>query len=208
MVDCLPLMELLTNSLLALIGMGGGHSTLTGLRAFLPLGIVGLIARFELFGAYDLEGTPFAILTNPWVIGILLALAVVEIVADKVAVLDSAQDLVAGPLRVIAGAVIFGAALAQEDTGVIVAGMIGGGALAGATHAVKSVIRPAASASGGTTVNPFLSVFEDVTAAAGTVILAILPILGLLVMAFVLYLVYRVTRRRGRKYKGLRILKD
>lgn len=201
-------MDALTNSLVALIGMGGGQSALTGLRAFLPPAIVGLISRFGLFGAYDLEGTPFAILENPWLIGILLVLTLLELAADKVPALDSAQDVFAGPLRVIAGAIVFGAALAQQDTGVVVAGMIGGGALAGATHAVKSVIRPAATATGGGTVNPFLSFFEDVTAALGTLIFAILPILGFLLVAFVLYLVYRVTRRRRRKYKGLRILKD
>jgi hypothetical protein len=181
-------MDALTNSLIALIGMGGGQSTLTGLRAFLPLAIVGLISRFGLFGAYTLDDTPFAVLENPWLIGILLFLTVLELAADKMPVLDSAQDLVAGPLRVIAGAVVFGAALAQQDTGVLVAGMVGGAALAGATHAVKSVIRPAATASSGGTVNPFISLFEDLAAALGT-------------------LVDRVARRRRRKYKGLRILR-
>jgi len=187
--------------------MGGGQSSLSGLRAFLPLAIVGLISRYDLFGVYSLEGTPFAFLENPWLIGILLVLTVLELAADKMPVLDSAQDLVAGPLRVIAGALVFGAALAQQEGGVIVAGMVGGAALAGATHAVKSVIRPAATATGGGTVNPFISLFEDLTAGIGTFLFAILPILGLLLVAFVLYLVYRVARRRRRKYKGLRILR-
>ncbi len=189
--------------------MGAGLATLTGLRAFLPLALVGLISRFALFGnLIELTGTPFAFLEDSWVIGILLVLALVEITADKVPVLDSAQNIVAGPLRVLAGAAIFGAALGHEDTGVVVAGMIAGGAIAGATHAVKEVIRPGAAAAGGGTASPFLSLFEDLAAAFGTVLVVIVPFLGLALVAFVIYLIYRVRRRRRRKYKGLRILKD
>jgi len=196
------------DSLAALTAMGAGLSSLSGLRAFLPLALVGLISRFELFGAFDLAGTPFAILENPWVIGILLTLAILEIVADLVPLVDSLQDVVAGPLRMLAGAIIFGASLAQQDTAVLVAGMVGGGALAGATHAAKGIIRPGATAVSGGTANPFISVFEDLFAFFGTFLVVLLPILGLLLVLFVLFVIYRVRRRRRRKYKGLRILKE
>jgi uncharacterized membrane protein len=201
-------MDVFFDSVAALTAMGAGLSSLSGLRAFMPLALVGLISRLGLFGAFDLGGTPFAILENPWVIGILLVLAILEIVADKVPVVDSLQDVVAGPLRMLAGAIIFGAALAQQDTKLLVAGMVGGGALAGATHAAKGFIRPGATVVSGGTANPFISLFEDVFTFFGTVLVVILPILGLLLVLFVLFVIYRVRRRRRRKYKGLRILKE
>lgn len=201
-------MDVLFDSVAALTAMGAGLSSLSGLRAFLPLALVGLISRFGLFGAFDLDGTPFAILENPWVIGILLALAILEVAADKVPVVDSLQDVVAGPLRILAGVIIFGASLAQQDTPILVAGMIGGGALAGATHAAKGIIRPGATAVSGGMANPFISLFEDLAAFFGTFLIVIVPILGLLLVLFVLFLIYRVRRRRRRKYKGLRILNE
>lgn len=201
-------MDLLFDSLLASLGLGAGLSGFSGLRAFLPLGLVGLISRFGLFGAFDLAGTRFAIIENPWVIGALLVLAVLEIIGDKIPLLDSALDVPAWPVRILAGAVIFGAALAQEDMGVTAAGMVGGGAIAATANAVKSIIRPAATVTGGGTLNPFISFFEDVAAAIGTLMVMLLPILGLLLVAFLIFLVYRVRKIKQRKYKGLRILRE
>ena len=201
-------MDLLFDSLLASVGLGAGLSGLSGLRAFLPLGLVGLVARYEVLGVFDLEGSRFAVLENPWVIGLLLAMALVEIVGDKVPVLDSALDLIAWPLRIAAGVLVFGAALAHEDPGVVAAGMIGGGGIAATTHAVKSAIRPGATLAGGGTLNPFISFFEDVATVLGTIAVLLLPLLGLLLVAFLIFLVYRVRKVKRRKYRGLRILKE
>jgi uncharacterized membrane protein len=201
-------MDLLFDSLLASLGLGAGLSGFSGLRAFLPLGLVGLISRAGLFGAFDLAGTRFEILQNPWVFGALLVLAVLEIIGDKIPLLDSAIDLLAWPVRILAGAVIFGAALAHQDMGVTAAGMVGGGAIAATANAVKSIIRPASTVTGGGALNPFISFFEDVTATLGTVVVMLLPILGLLLVAFLIFLVYRVRKIKQRKYKGLRILRE
>lgn len=209
MVDFLPSVELLFNSLFANTALGAGLSTLSGLRAFLPVALFGLLARTGIFGdSLDLTGTPFAFLEETWVIVVLGTVALLEMGADKIPVLDSVQDLLATPLRILAGAVLFGAALADEQTAAVVAGMVGGGVVSGAAHAVKGVIRPGATVVSGGAVNPFLSLFEDVAAAVGTLLLVLLPILGLLVVLFLFFLIFRLTRRRRRKYRGLRILRD
>jgi len=204
-------MDLLFDSLLAGVGLGAGLSVMSGLRAFLPLGLVGLLARYEVLGAFDLEGTTFRVLENPWVIGVLLILAVVEIIGDKIPVLDSALDLVAWPLRAAAGAIVFGAAVAPESPALLAIGMIGGGAIALTTNAVKSMIRPGAAGAGGTggrSLGPFVSFFEDVTTIIGGMVVLLLPVSGLLFVAFLIFLVYRVRKIKRRKYKGLRILKE
>ncbi len=201
-------MDVLFDSLLAGLGLGAGLSSMSGLRAFLPLAVVGLISRYEALGAFELAGTRFEVLENPWLIAFLLFLALAEIVGDKIPVLDSALDLIAWPVRIAAGAIVFGAALAQESPGVLAAGMVGGGAIAATANAVKSLIRPGATVTTGGTLNPFISFFEDLTVVTGSAVVLLLPIIGLLIVAFLIFLVYRVRKIKRRKYKGLRILNE
>lgn len=201
-------MDLLFDSLLAGLGLGAGLSSMSGLRAFLPLAFVGLLSRYQALGVFDLTGTRFEVLENPWLIAILVFLALAEIVGDKIPVLDSALDLIAWPVRIAAGAIVFGAALAQEPTGVLAAGMVGGGAIAATSNAVKSLIRPGATVTTGGTLNPFISFFEDLTVVIGSGVVVLLPIIGFFILLFLIFLVYRVRKIRRRKYKGLRILKE
>jgi hypothetical protein len=90
----------------------------------------------------------------------------------------------------------------------IVIGMVAGAAIAGAAHAARSVVRegatPAASGSSAT----YISLFEDLAAALGTVLVLLLPSLGIVLLALLIFFIYRILRRRRRKYKGLRILRD
>ena len=201
-------MDALFNSTFALVCIGAGLAVLCGLRAFLPLAIVGLVARTDAFGPLHLQGTHFAFLCNTWVIVALFVLAVVEIVADKVALLDSTQDLLATPVRVVAGAVAFGAALAGQRLPFVIVALVAGALIAAVSQSAKSSIRPGATAVSGGTANPFLSFFEDLAALFGTVLVLLVPVLGILLVLFLLYLVFRLRRRRRRKYHGLRILKD
>lgn len=201
-------MDVLFNSVFAQVGMGAGLATLCGLRAFLPLALVGLFAHYQWLSAPELHGTSFAFLENPWLIGIFFVLALVEIVVDKIPAVATAQDLVLTPLRIAAGAILFGAALVQLGTPVTVVGMVAGGAIAGASHAAKSVVKPGATAATAGTAGPFISLFEDIAAGLGTVLVMLLPVVGILLLLFLLFLIYRIIRRRRRKYKGLRILRD
>ena len=200
--------DVLFNSVVAQVGMGAGLATLSGLRAFLPLALVGLFARNQWLSAPDLHGTGFAFLQKPWLLATFFVLALVEIVVDKVPVVGAAQDFVAIPLRMVAGAILFGAALVQHGTAAIVVGMVAGGAIAGASHGAKSVVKPGATAATAGTASPFISLFEDMAAALGTVLVMLLPIVGILLLLFLLFLIYRILRRRRSKYKGLRILRD
>ena len=201
-------MEALVNSTFALVCLGAGLAVLCGLRAFLPLAIMGLVSRIDVFGPLDLHGTNFAFLNNSWVIVALFVLALIEIIADKVPLLGSAQDLVATPIRVAAGAVAFGAALAGYQPLVVILALAAGALLAGVSQGVKGFIRPGATGVGGGETNAFLSFFEDLAALFGTLAVLLFPPLGIVLVLFLLYLVFRLRQRRKRKYRGLRILKD
>lgn len=190
-------------ALLAL-GIGIGLSSVAGVRAYLPLVLVGLFARFGLF---DLSA-PFGLLDNWFVIGVLFALALVEGVLDKIPALDTAVDVVQTPVRIVAGAVLFSAALgAGLDVGAIPE-LAAGGGIAGIVSVFKALLRPPANISTAGVSAPFLSGSEDAVALVGGVVAVLVPLVSLILVAFLLYVFYRIRKRRGRKYEGLRILGD
>ncbi len=83
-----------------------------------------------------------------------------------------------------------------------------GAAIAGAVAVAKVVLRPSAKVASAGVSTSFMSIIEDVVALVGGVVGLFLPLAPLLLVAFVLFFYYRVRRRRGRKFGGLRILGD
>jgi hypothetical protein len=186
------------------IGIAVGLASVAGLRAYLPLAIVGLFAGLGLFGLPE----PFGFLDNTVVVVALFGLALVEGVLDKVPALGKAVDVVQIPVRVVAGAVLFSAALGAGLDAGAVPELVAGGAIAGAVAGLKAAVRPPANVSAAGVSARFLSGFEDAVALIGGVLAVLVPLLPLLLVAFLLYFFYRVRKRRGRKYGGLRILGD
>jgi hypothetical protein len=185
-------------------GTGIGLSSVSGVRAYLPLALVGIFARFGLF---ELP-RPFDLLDSWLVIGVLLALSFVESGLDKVPALDSVLDVIQTPVRAVAGAVLFSAALGAGLGVDAIPELVAGGAIAGTVAVLKAVLRPSANVASAGVSAPFLSTFEDVVAVVGGILAFVVPLLPLLLVAFLLFFFYRVRRRRGRKYGGLRILGD
>jgi len=184
------------------IGTGIGLSSIAGVRAYLPLFLVGLFAQL---GFFELS-FPFDLLDDWLFIGVLLALALLESVLDKISTFDSILDLVQTPMRILAGAGLFAIALG-EGLGIgAIPELVAGAAIAGTVSILKSSLRPPTNvASSGVSV-AFLSFFEDVIAIIGCMIAVFVPLAPLVLVALLLFFFYRVSRRRGRKYGGLRIL--
>jgi len=90
-------MELLT---------GAGLATAAGLNAYIPLLLFGLGARF-----FDWVQLPpaWAWLSNEWVLVVIGVLLVLEVVADKVPMVDHVNDIVQTVVRPTAGGIVFGA---------------------------------------------------------------------------------------------------
>jgi hypothetical protein len=86
--------------------------------------------------------------------------------------------------------------------------LVAGGVIAGVVAVAKVLLRPPAKAASAGVSPAFLSFSEDVVGLVGGAIGFFVPYLPLLLVAFLLYFYYRVRRRRGRKYGGLRILGD
>jgi uncharacterized membrane protein len=116
------------------LALAGGLSWASGLRLYLTLFAVGLLAKF---GYIDLPDT-LDILSNPLVIGISVILAVIEFLADKIPYVDSAWDSIQTFIRIPAGALLAMGAMNSSDPMIATIAALLGGSLAGATHATKA----------------------------------------------------------------------
>ncbi len=186
-----------------------GLSSSAGLNAYLPLLIVALLSRFT-----DLIrlNEPFDALASWWTIGVLIVLATVEFLADKIPVVDTINDVVQTLIRPIAGAILFAASSnAIADVHPVLA-MACGLLVAGTVHVVKATARPLVTAATAGTGNPVVSSIEDVLSAATAFLSVLLPALFGAVLLFAVCIIgwwlWRLDRRRsvtrgaGSAYRG------
>ncbi len=122
-------------------------------------------------------------MTNWWVIGAAIGLYVIEFVADKVPLIDSAWDVIHTFIRIPAGAVLAAAAFGDFDKGVQVIAFLVGGGLALSSHGTKAVTRAAINTSPEPASNIAASLTEDVVA-VGSIALA--PFYPIVVIVLVL----------------------
>jgi hypothetical protein len=185
---------------------GAGLAASAGLNAYIPLLAIGLLARYT-----ELINLPsgFLWLQNGWVIIILAILLAVEVVADKIPVVDSVNDVLQTVVRPTAGGLAFGAGAASETATVADPGsffqsgqwvpIVIGVVIALGVHGVKATARPVVNATTAGIGAPVVSTAEDATSAVMSVIAIVLPILVLVfLIAFVVFAVW-VLRRRGRR---------
>ncbi|WP_410811616.1 DUF4126 domain-containing protein [Micromonospora sp. 067-2] len=185
---------------------GTGLAASAGLNAYIPLLTLGLLARYS-----DLIDLPsgWTWLGNGWVIVILAALLAVEMVADKVPVVDHVNDVVQTVVRPTAGGLAFGAGSSSETVTVSDPGsffsshqwvpVAAGVVLAFGVHLLKSAARPVINATTAGFGAPVASTAEDATSVVVSLAAIILPVL---VLAFLLGLVaftFWFVRRRSER---------
>lgn len=186
------------------IGFGVGLAAVAGVRAFLPLALVGIFARLGLFAL----PAPFGFVDDWAAIGAFLVLAALETGLDKVPSLGRILNIVSTPLRIAAGAVLFALALREGLDAGAIPELVAGGVIAGVVAVLKYVLRPRADRSSAGVSSSFLSTVEDGVALVGGLIAVVVPLLPVALVAFLLYFFFRIRRRRGKKFGGLRILGD
>lgn len=172
-----------------------GLSAATGLNAYLPLLIVGLLARFT--DLITLKA-PWNTLENPWVLGVLGVLLLIEMTVDKIPAADTVNDVIQTVIRPAAGAILFAASgnVISEMSPVLA--MICGLLVAGGVHAAKATVRPVVTATTAGVGNPVFSVAEDVVSGTTTLIAVALPAVAavLVLIAAGLFVGWYVRRRR------------
>ncbi len=152
-----------------------GLSAATGLNAYLPLLIVGLIARFT---DWITLKAPWNTLENTWVLVAVAILLVIETVVDKIPAVDTINDIIQTFIRPAAGAVLFAAGSNVISDISPVAAMICGLLVAGGVHAAKATARPVITAGTAGTANPVISTAEDVVSGVSAFMAIVLPVLA------------------------------
>jgi hypothetical protein len=186
---------------------GTGLAASAGLNAYIPLLIMGLLARYT--GLIDLPGG-WQWLDNGWVMAILAVLLAVEVVADKVPVVDHLNDMVQTVVRPTAGGLAFGAGSSSQTVTVddpgqffssrqwvpVVAGVL----IALGVHGVKAAARPVINVTTAGFGAPIASTVEDATSVVMSMVAIILPALVLVFLfGMALFVFWIVRRRRDRR---------
>jgi Domain of unknown function (DUF4126) len=185
---------------------GLGLSAAAGLNAYIPLLLVGLLARFT--NVITLPD-PYRWIESGWGLGVVSALLLAEVVLDKVPVVDHLNDVVQTLVRPTVGGVIFAAttAAAQADASVWMQrnqwlGWLLGVLVAGAVHAVKATARPLVNVSTVGVGTPVVSAAEDAASLGLSLVAVFLPLLVVVVLLLLAWAVFVVARRARRRRPG------
>jgi hypothetical protein len=185
-------MELLTGIFTAF-----GLSASAGLNAYIPLLLVGLLARYT--SLINLS-QPWDTLANPWIILMLCVLVIIEMLADKIPAVNHINDLIQTLIRPAAGAIAF-AASANVITDISpVLALASGLLVAGTVHVAKAgAVRPVVTATTGGVGNIPVSIAEDVVSTVLSFLAIVLPLLvGTLLIIMAAFLIYWLYRRANR----------
>jgi hypothetical protein len=191
-------------NLIQILGLALGSAWTSGINLYATVAVLGLLQHYKLA---HLPGS-LHVLDNWIIIGIALALYVIEFFADKIPYLDTVWDAIHTFIRVPAGAVIAAAATSDVNPAVQIVALLLGGGLALSTHGTKATIRASANVSPEPVSNWILSIVEDVIA-VGAVVLAVLHPIGILVVILIFLLIFawilpKVARRIRRMFAALR----
>ena len=147
--------------------MGVGLAACAGLRAFLPLLVVGIAGR--------LDWIP---LTSRFEWLVIFGVAVVvEVLADKIPLVDNLLDVLQGFVKPIAGTILMASVVTElEPAHRVALALILGAGTAGAVQLTKAKLRLLSSATTAGTGNPVLSVGEDASSLFGSLLALVAPL--------------------------------
>jgi hypothetical protein len=164
--------------------MGFSLAATCGLRAFLPLLIIGIGARADLVtlsqGFDWMQSYPALICFG--------TAALLEILGDKIPAVDHALDVGGVFVRPIAGAIAASSLIKGFDPLItVVIGIIIGSGVAGIVHWMKGTLRLLSSATTAGLANPAISVAEDGAVAAGGIMGLFFPyVVGLVAIVLLI----------------------
>ena len=173
-------------------------TTSAGVRALLPLAAVSFAAH----AGWIHPSAGFAWLGHGLVMWILIAVAVLEMLADKVPLVDHALHFVQIASKPAAAAILVGGTTHPHDNAELIALMVAGGLDALGIHGAVAATRAASTVGTAGIANPFLSVVEDVGAVGAVILAFVVPVVAALlalIATIVLVIVARLVYRRMRR---------
>lgn len=179
------------------LGLALGLASLAGLNLYLTVFLTGMLVRFDalhLAAKYQ----SLEVLGHEWVLIAAGVLYAIEFVADKVPWLDSLWDSVHTLIRPVGGTILAMQALGDMPPHVEVIGALLAGGAALTTHSAKAGARLLANHSPEPVSNVVLSIAEDITVVAGTLVMLLKPVLALCVFTAVIIVLWLVLPRMFR----------
>jgi Domain of unknown function (DUF4126) len=176
-----------------------GLSASAGLNAYIPLLVIGAIAHYD--PNLIKLNPPYDALSNPYVLIVIGILLIIEMLADKIPVMNHVNDLIQTFVRPIAGAVAF-AASANIINGINpILALVCGLLVAGSVHVAKSAaVRPTVTVTTAGVGNVLVSIAEDVTSTVVSLLSILVPIaiavLMILAIVFIMWWWARQTSKR------------
>src|ERR1041384_1636887 len=177
--------------LISTIAVAMGSAWVSGINLYACVATLGLLSRFaHLRLPGELE-----VVTNGWVIGVALALYVIEFVADKVPWVDSTWDVIHTFIRIPAGAVLAAGAFGDFDRSIQVIALLLGGGLALSSHGTKAATRAILNTSPEPVSNVVVSVVEDILAVVSVIVSVFVPVLIFVIVGAGLVVSFLVFKR-------------
>ena len=181
-----------------LLGIAIGASFASGLNVYATLATLGILSHLNLF-----QLPPALHIIHSWtVIGVSLALFVLEFFADKIPVFDLVWNALHTFIRVPIAALLSYGATQQLSPGTQLAAALLGGTIALASHGGKTAVRAAVTPSPEPFSNMALSFGEDVAAISLTwlatqhpVSAAVLVAIAIVMIALMIRFVIRALSR-------------
>lgn len=171
----------------SLLAIAAGLGWASGLRLYGTIFVVGLAGRL----GWVLLPEALRVLEHPWVLGAACFMLLIEFLADKVPMVDSAWDAVHTFIRIPAGAALAGMAFGGQGIEWQAVMALLGGTLAAGTHFTKASGRAVVNSSPEPFSNIGVSLGEDVMVVSGLWLMFAHPamMLGFLLL-FVLLVVW------------------
>lgn len=163
------------------LGLGISLSACTGLRAFLPILVVSLLARFHFLKI----GNGFEWIGSDATIIVFAVATIIEILADKIGGLDNFLDSIGFVVKPVAATILFSSIFTDIDPFLaLVLGLVVGGGTAGAVHFKKASVRALSTLFTFTIVNPIISFIEDLLVSVMVFLSFIAPYIVILMFIF------------------------
>lgn len=189
---------------------GTGLASSAGLNAYVPLLAIGVMDRYT--GLTTLpEGWDW--LGSRWAIGILAVLLVIEVVADKIPMVDSLNDVLQTAVRPTAGGLAFGAGTSSETALVVNDQSLAfsdsqwtpiaiGVVIALVVHILKALVRPVINTVTGCMGGPIVSTIEDLGSMAMALVAIVVPFLVIFFIIGLVMFFWWGLRRRARRRRA------
>ena len=171
--------------------LGFSLAACAGIRAFLPLLVIGILTRT----GHIQVGEAFAWISSTPALVTFGVATLVEILGDKFPVVDHFLDSAGIVIKPVAGTILFATVIVRMDPLLaVVLGLIAGGSVAEVVHIKKAALRIASSATTAGTANPALSILEDIGASVGIAISVLVPVIAAIAVIAGIFLALRFYR--------------